>query len=173
MFDWIQDFIDWVRSLFEKVTKLDHFEADPAKVIGYGLSNDWINQSLDETDKQAEAMAVAGVNTANFEVHSCSEWGGYDHSDEVLKKLYPRAKKFLKRNIVCEFNVVNGNHPGLCESKYSDGWFQHACIEIKNNLGMKGIRIQGVSEWGQRQRNGKCWRKFESWCNWLAANWSG
>ena len=28
-----------------------------------------------------------------------------------------------------------------------------------------------VSEWGKGQRNKKCWKKAEEWCNWGAANW--
>ena len=171
MFSWIQDIIAWFCELFNPITKLSRFETDPSQVCGYGFVNDWVNLSVAETAKQAEAMAVAGINTTHLEVHSCSEWGGYDKSGEMLKKLYPHAKEFLKRNIVVELNVVNGNHPGLCE--YSDKWFQYACIEIKKNLGTTGIRIQGVSEWGPRERNKKCWRKFERWCYWLAAHWPG
>ena len=173
MFDWIKDIIDWIIGLFETVTKLDHFTTNPSEQFGYGLSNDWINLSLGETAKMAEAMAVNGVPVTHFEVYSFSELGYYSNPSEAVDRLIPRVKEFKKRRILCKLNIVNFNHKGICAPQYNDTWFQYTANRIKDELGMEGIELQGASEYGPKCRNSKCWRKADSWCKWLAANWSG
>ena len=173
MFDWIKDIIDWILGLFNTVTKLDHFVTNPSEQFGYGLSNDLLQLPLSEVSKMAEAMAVAGVPVTHIEVLSFGELGYYDNIEEALDRLEPRAKEFHKRRILCKLNIENHNFKDICNPKYNDEWFQRLENGIKNRLGMEGIELQGASEYGPKCRNAQCWRKANSWCKWLAANWSG
>ena len=171
MFDWIQVIIDWIVSLFVKVTVLDHCETDPRKHIGYAFSNDWIDRSVKEIGEMAELSAVNKHTATHFEVLSSGERGYYDKIDEALDKFFPRAREYMKRNIFVKANIFNCNFTDLCNPKYSRDIVIHIIGRFRQEFDvddLQKIEIQMCSEWGPKQRNKKCWRKFESWCNWVA-----
>lgn len=154
----------------------------PTDVLGVSFPNIWM--SLNATDL-AQTLTANGSNATMIEFLGPGKDSGYDNPDSLFSALASFYGAMSRRGIVTCINIVNwnkgeghainGTH-SICDSRYSDAWFQVICdriIRIVSDFDARFASIQAVSEWGPDSRNKKCWQKAERWCNYLASKWSG
>ena len=183
-----ESFWDWFLGLFGgggdtyDPHRLPAWQSDLNVTKGYGVVNHWWKLSDDENRRGLNAMADAGCNRYKIEFLGAARDRAWENMPMLAEKFRALYRLTHERRIVLDATIVNWNMGGggvpengdvsICEARFGDALFLDALNAIKG-VGVEGISLCAVSEWGPHSRNSRCWAKAAHWNDLLGEDWQG
>ena len=135
---------------------------DVAKIIGYGPVNYWMGI---DSASLAMQLAASQLTTTHIELFSMGPTGDATPNYENPNNLRAPLKTFITnmraQGITTFIDFVNWNFEGtngICNSKYTDVWFNSTLDFLINEIGTDKIILQVGGEFG-----GECMAKAQRW----------
>jgi peptidoglycan hydrolase-like protein with peptidoglycan-binding domain len=135
---------------------------DVAKIIGYGPVNYWMGI---DSASLAVQLSVNKLTTTHIELFSMGPTGdatpNYENPNNIRAPLKTFITNMRAQNITTFIDFVNWNFEGtngICNSKYTDAWFNSTLDFLINEIGTDKIILQVGGEFG-----GECVAKAQRW----------